>query len=36
MKTPLRIDGVRPTIRRGPRRLGEDTKEIFTDDERPK
>ena len=30
MRTPLLIDGVRPAIRRGPRRLGEDTREIFT------
>jgi len=29
MRTPLLIDGVRPVIRRGPRRLGEDTAEIF-------
>ena len=29
MRTPLRIDGVRPGIRRGPRRQGEDTREIF-------
>ncbi len=29
MRSPLVIDGVRPRIRRGPRRLGEDTGEIF-------
>lgn len=29
MRTPLVIDGVRPPIRRGPRRLGEDSEEIF-------
>lgn len=29
MRTPLRIDGVRPGIRRGPRRQGEDTDEVF-------
>lgn len=29
MRTPLLIDGVRPTIRRGPRRLGEDSREVF-------
>jgi crotonobetainyl-CoA:carnitine CoA-transferase CaiB-like acyl-CoA transferase len=29
MRTPLLIDGVRPEIRSGPRRLGEDTLEIF-------
>ncbi|MFI5036142.1 MAG: CaiB/BaiF CoA transferase family protein [Acidimicrobiales bacterium] len=29
MRTPLVIDGVRPPIRRGPRRLGEDTAAIF-------
>jgi crotonobetainyl-CoA:carnitine CoA-transferase CaiB-like acyl-CoA transferase len=29
MRTPLLIDGVRPIIRRGPRRLGEDTDEVF-------
>lgn len=29
MKSPLLIDGVRPGIRRGPRRLGEDTDEVF-------
>jgi len=32
MRTPLLIDGVRPPIRRGPRRLGEDTSSIFGDD----
>jgi len=32
MKTPLLINGVRPSIRRGPRRLGEDTEEIFADE----
>jgi crotonobetainyl-CoA:carnitine CoA-transferase CaiB-like acyl-CoA transferase len=31
MRTPLVIDGSRPTIRRGPRRLGEDSDEIFGD-----
>lgn len=31
MRTPLVLDGVRPPIRRGPRRMGEDTKEIFGD-----
>jgi crotonobetainyl-CoA:carnitine CoA-transferase CaiB-like acyl-CoA transferase len=31
MRTPLVIDGTRPRVRRGPRRLGEDTAEIFTD-----
>jgi crotonobetainyl-CoA:carnitine CoA-transferase CaiB-like acyl-CoA transferase len=31
MRTPLVIDGSRPTIRRGPRRLGEDSSEIFGD-----
>ncbi len=31
MRSPLRIDGVRPTIRRGPRGLGEDTDEVFAD-----
>lgn len=30
MRTPLLIDGARPPIRRGPRRLGEDTSEIFS------
>jgi len=29
MRTPLRIDGRRPIIRRGPRALGQDTNEIF-------
>jgi crotonobetainyl-CoA:carnitine CoA-transferase CaiB-like acyl-CoA transferase len=29
MRTPLLIDGERPNIRRGPRRLGEDTDEVF-------
>lgn len=29
MRTPLLIDGVRPAIRSGPRKLGEDTREIF-------
>jgi crotonobetainyl-CoA:carnitine CoA-transferase CaiB-like acyl-CoA transferase len=29
MRTPLVIDGTRPRIRRGPRRLGQDTDEIF-------
>ena len=29
MKTPLRIDGRRPAIRRGPRALGEDTEEVL-------
>jgi crotonobetainyl-CoA:carnitine CoA-transferase CaiB-like acyl-CoA transferase len=29
MRTPLLVDGVRPAIRRGPRRMGEDTEEIF-------
>jgi crotonobetainyl-CoA:carnitine CoA-transferase CaiB-like acyl-CoA transferase len=31
MRTPLVIDGSRPTIRRGPRGLGEDSDEIFGD-----
>jgi crotonobetainyl-CoA:carnitine CoA-transferase CaiB-like acyl-CoA transferase len=31
MRTPLVIDGTRPRVRRGPRRFGEDTAEIFTD-----
>ena len=31
MRTPLVIDGARPPIRRGPRRFGEDTDEIFVD-----
>jgi crotonobetainyl-CoA:carnitine CoA-transferase CaiB-like acyl-CoA transferase len=30
-RTPLVIDGTRPSIRRGPRRLGEDSDEIFGD-----
>jgi crotonobetainyl-CoA:carnitine CoA-transferase CaiB-like acyl-CoA transferase len=29
MRSPLRIDGQRPEIRRGPRRLGEDSGEVF-------
>ncbi|MFZ1063703.1 MAG: CoA transferase [Acidimicrobiales bacterium] len=29
MRTPLLIDGRRPAIRRGPRRLGEDTSSVF-------
>jgi len=29
MRTPLLIDGVRPALRRGPRRLGQDTDEVF-------
>ncbi len=29
MRTPLLIDGTRPAIRRGPRRLGEDTLDVF-------
>jgi crotonobetainyl-CoA:carnitine CoA-transferase CaiB-like acyl-CoA transferase len=29
MRSPLRIDGVRPPIRRGPRALGEDSEELF-------
>ncbi len=29
MRTPLLIDGVRPPIRRGPRRQGEDSKDVF-------
>jgi hypothetical protein len=28
-RTPLLIDGVRPPVRRGPRRMGEDNDEIF-------
>jgi len=28
MRSPLRIDGVRPSVRRGPRRLGEDNAEF--------
>jgi crotonobetainyl-CoA:carnitine CoA-transferase CaiB-like acyl-CoA transferase len=31
MRTPLVIDGSRPSIRRGPRRIGEDSGEIFGD-----
>ncbi len=31
MRTPLVIDGVRPTVRRGPRRIGEDSDEVFGD-----
>jgi crotonobetainyl-CoA:carnitine CoA-transferase CaiB-like acyl-CoA transferase len=31
MRSPLRIDGVRPGLRSGPRRLGEDTAELFGD-----
>jgi crotonobetainyl-CoA:carnitine CoA-transferase CaiB-like acyl-CoA transferase len=30
-RTPLRLDGRRPPIRRGPRALGEDTNELFVD-----
>ena len=33
MRSPLLIDGERLAIRRGPRRLGEDTHEIFRDEE---
>jgi crotonobetainyl-CoA:carnitine CoA-transferase CaiB-like acyl-CoA transferase len=29
MRTPLRIDGVRPAIRRGPRAIGADTDELL-------
>jgi crotonobetainyl-CoA:carnitine CoA-transferase CaiB-like acyl-CoA transferase len=29
MRTPLVVDGRRPDVRRGPRELGEDTREIF-------
>jgi len=29
MRTPLLLDGVRPPIRSGPRRLGEDTEAIL-------
>ena len=29
MRTPLLIDGIRPAIRRGPRKLGEDTDDVF-------
>ena len=32
MRTPLRIDGQRPLIRKGPRAKGQDTKEIFGND----
>ena len=32
MRTPLRIDGQRPLIRRGPRAKGQDTEEIFGSD----
>ena len=31
MRTPLVIDGARPNVRRGPRRMGEDSDEIFGD-----
>jgi crotonobetainyl-CoA:carnitine CoA-transferase CaiB-like acyl-CoA transferase len=31
MRTPLVIDGLRPSIRRGPRRIGEDSEEILGD-----
>jgi hypothetical protein len=31
MRTPLVIDGTRPSIRRGPRRIGQDSEEIFGD-----
>jgi len=31
MRTPLVIDGARPFVRRGPRRMGEDSVEIFGD-----
>ncbi len=31
MRSPLRIDGVRPSIRRGPRALGEDTSQMFSE-----
>ena len=31
LRTPLVIDGARPTIRRGPRRMGEDSDEVFGD-----
>jgi len=31
MRTPLVIDGARPKVRRGPRRMGEDSVEIFGD-----
>jgi crotonobetainyl-CoA:carnitine CoA-transferase CaiB-like acyl-CoA transferase len=30
MRSPLRVDGERLPIRRGPRRLGEDTDEVFS------
>jgi hypothetical protein len=29
MRSPLRIDGKRPAIRRGPRSLGEDSPELL-------
>ena len=32
MRTPFRVDGQRPTIRRGPRRLGEDTDAVLRRD----
>jgi crotonobetainyl-CoA:carnitine CoA-transferase CaiB-like acyl-CoA transferase len=35
MKTPLLLDGVRPAIRSGPRRLGEDTEELFRSEVKP-
>jgi crotonobetainyl-CoA:carnitine CoA-transferase CaiB-like acyl-CoA transferase len=31
MRSPLRIDGVRPALRSGPRRLGEDTADLLSD-----
>lgn len=31
MRSPLRIDGVRPSVRSGPRRLGEDTDALWGD-----
>jgi crotonobetainyl-CoA:carnitine CoA-transferase CaiB-like acyl-CoA transferase len=31
MRSPLVIDGARPTVRRGPRKMGEDSVEIFGD-----
>lgn len=31
VRTPLRVDGRRPVIRRGPRRQGEDSDEVFGD-----
>jgi crotonobetainyl-CoA:carnitine CoA-transferase CaiB-like acyl-CoA transferase len=31
MRSPLRVDGVRPALRSGPRRLGQDTEELLTD-----